>query len=94
VIPADAHLTPRPSALPAWDSLKPDDKKVAARMMEVYAAQLAHSDYQIGRVIDELRRTGQLDNTLVIFIEGDNGGGGAGDESGDRRAGGRGRSIR
>lgn len=74
MIPPDAELTPRPSQIPAWDSLTPDEKKVASRMMEAYAAALAYSDSQIGRVIEELRRTGQLDNTLVLFVQGDNGG--------------------
>jgi arylsulfatase A-like enzyme len=73
VIPADAALTPRPPEIPAWDSLSPDQKKVAARLMEVYAAALAHADYQIGRVIGELRAEGKLDNTIVIYIQGDNG---------------------
>ena len=73
VIPADAELTPRPPEIPAWDSLSPDQKKVAAHLMEVYAAALAHADYQIGRVIGELRAEGKLDNTIVIYIQGDNG---------------------
>lgn len=74
IIPADAQLTPRPPEIPAWDSLSPDAKAVAARLMEVFAAVNAYADYQIGRVIDELRKEGKLDNTMVIFIEGDNGG--------------------
>ena len=74
VIPPDAELTPRPSQIPAWDSLTPDEKKVASRMMEAYAAALAYCDNQIGRVIEELRQTGELDNTLVLFVQGDNGG--------------------
>ena len=73
IIPADAKLTPRPSFLPAWSSLSADQKRLYARMMEAYAASLAHSDYQIGRVIESLRASGQLDNTLIVFIEGDNG---------------------
>ncbi|WP_188773335.1 arylsulfatase, partial [Novosphingobium endophyticum] len=73
VIPPDAELTPRPSQIPAWDSLTSDEKKVASRTMEAYAAALAFSDHQIGRVIEELRQTGQLDNTLVLFVQGDNG---------------------
>jgi len=73
VIPANAVLTPRPAGLPAWASLGAEDKRVAARMMEIYAAQLSYADAQIGRIIEDLRRTGQLDNTLVIFIQGDNG---------------------
>jgi len=78
IIPANAVLTPRPAGLPAWSSLTPDEQRVAAHMMEVAAAQLAQCDYQIGRVIDWLKKSGQFDNTLVIFIQGDNG---ASDES-------------
>ncbi|HUK02434.1 MAG TPA: arylsulfatase [Steroidobacteraceae bacterium] len=74
VIPKDAVLTPRPASLPAWDSLSATQKRVYARMMEVAAGQLAHADYQIGRIVDSLRKSGELDNTLVIYIQGDNGG--------------------
>jgi len=73
VIPANAALTDRPAEIPAWDSLDPATKKVEARSMEVAAAMLAYQDAQIGRLIDELDRMGILDNTLVLFIEGDNG---------------------
>lgn len=73
IIPKNAVLTPRPAGLPAWSSLTPAQKHVYARMMEVAAGQLAHVDYQIGRVIEALRQSGQLDNTLVIYIQGDNG---------------------
>ena len=73
VVPAGTQLTPRPKEIPAWDSLTADQKKLFARMMEVYAGFLAHTDYQIGRVIDEVERQGELDNTLIIFIQGDNG---------------------
>src|SRR3546814_15729669 len=74
VIPANADLTPRPKAIPAWDSLSAPQQRLYARMMEVYAGSLAYADNQIGRVIAELRKTGQLDNTLVVYIQGDNGG--------------------
>ena len=73
LIPMDSVLTPRPDSLPAWDSLDAAHKKVAARLMEAFAATVAYSDYQTGRVIQNLRDRGQLDNTMVIFIEGDNG---------------------
>ena len=73
VIPADTVLTPRPPEIPAWDSLDSDRKKVAARLMEVFAGFMAQADYEIGRVIDTFRRAGQIDNTLVIYIAGDNG---------------------
>jgi len=78
VVPADTVLTPRPKDISACDSLNADQKKVYARMMEVYAAAVAQSDYEIGRVIDSLEESGQLDNTLVIYIEGDNGASGEG----------------
>lgn len=78
VIPADAKLTPRPSRLPAWDSLTQDQRRLAARFMEVYAAQLSYCDEQIGRIIQNLRDTGQFDNTLIIYIQGDNGAAGEG----------------
>jgi arylsulfatase A-like enzyme len=82
VIPANAELTPRPKDLAAWDSLSPAEKAVYARYMEVYAAMMAYEDAQIGRIFDELRRMGQFDNTLVVFIEGDNGGSGEGGPQG------------
>lgn len=73
LIPKDSALSPRPDSLPSWDSLDAEHKKVAARLMEAFAATVAYSDYQTGRVIQALRDNGQLDNTMVIFIEGDNG---------------------
>ncbi|CAM2998717.1 arylsulfatase [Prescottella defluvii] len=73
VVPPGTELTPRPDQIDAWDELSPEHKVVAARMMEVYAATLAYADAQIGRVLDELDRIGELDNTLVIYIQGDNG---------------------
>src|ERR1700722_8983903 len=72
-VPADTVLTPRPAQIPAWDSLNDDQRKVYARMMEVYAAAVAQSDYEIGRLLDSLQQSGQLDNPLVFYIEGDNG---------------------
>lgn len=73
VVPKNTDLTARPAAIPAWDSLTPDQQKVYARMMEVYAAMVAYEDAQFGRLLAELDRTGQRDNTLILFIEGDNG---------------------
>jgi arylsulfatase A-like enzyme len=78
VVPADTVLTPRPKDVPGWNTLSADEKKVYARMMEVYAAAVAQSDHEIGRVLDSLEQSGQLDNTLVIYIEGDNGASGEG----------------
>jgi len=73
IVPADTKLTPRPAEIPAWDSLSPDQKKVAARLMEVYAAFTAQNDHEVGRVIDAIAATGQLDNTLIVYVAGDNG---------------------
>src|SRR6478735_8428752 len=74
VIPADAKLTPWPKdLLPEWDTLNADQKKMYARQAEVYAAYLAYTDHEIGRVIDAVEKMGRLDNTLVIYISGDNG---------------------
>jgi len=73
VIPADTVLTPRPAELPAWGTLDADQKRVAARLMEVFAGFMAQADHEIGRVLEAFRETGQLDNTLVVYIAGDNG---------------------
>jgi arylsulfatase len=78
IIPADAKLTPRPKELPAWNSLSPEQRRLSARLMEAYAGSLAFADAQIGRVIDHLRATGQLENTMIVYIQGDNGGSGEG----------------
>jgi arylsulfatase len=78
IVPGNAKLTSRPKEIPAWDSLDAEHKKVYARMMEVYAAALSHADHQIGRVIDALEEMGKLENTLVIYIQGDNGASGEG----------------
>jgi arylsulfatase A-like enzyme len=73
VVPPNTKLTRRPDQIPAWDSLSADQKRVYARMMEVYAGALSYADNQIGRLLDAIQQSGQLDNTLVIFIQGDNG---------------------
>ncbi len=73
VIPAGTKLTPRPAEIPAWDSQSPEAKKVYTRLMENYAAYMAYTDYQVGRLIDSLRDSGELDNTLVMYVVGDNG---------------------
>jgi arylsulfatase len=73
VVPANAKLTPRPAGLPAWDSLNADQKRLYARMMEVFAGYGAHVDYEVGRVLDAVTKLPDADNTLVIYIVGDNG---------------------
>ncbi|MFV0344641.1 MAG: sulfatase-like hydrolase/transferase [Bacteroidales bacterium] len=79
---AGTKLSPRPDAIPAWDDLGKEHQEVFSRMMEVYVAALAHCDYQINRVLDAIEETGRLDNTLVIYIQGDNGPSGEGGEQG------------
>ena len=73
VIPSDAVNTPRPASIPAWESLNVEEKAVAARLMEVFAAQLAFFDNQFGRITQELKDSGEWENTLIIYIDGDNG---------------------
>jgi arylsulfatase len=73
VIPAGTELTPRPTELPAWDAQSPEAKKVYRRLMENYAGFMAHTDHHIGRLIDSLEASGELDNTMVLYIVGDNG---------------------
>ncbi len=73
VIPRGTKLTPRPDALPAWDSLTPDQKRFASRQMEAYAAFLEHTDMQVGRLVKELKDRREFDNTLFIYVVGDNG---------------------
>ncbi len=74
VIPPDAKLTPWPKdMLKEWDTLSADEKKMFIRQVDVFAAYVAYSDHEIGRVIQAVEDMGKLDNTLIIFISGDNG---------------------
>ena len=74
VIPQDAKLTPWPDdLLKQWDTLSADEKKLFIRQVDVFAAYLAYTDHEIGRVIQEVEDMGKLDNTLIIYIAGDNG---------------------
>ena len=73
VIPPDTVLTPRPDALPAWDSLSDSEKQLYARQMEVYAGFQENADWNVGRLLDAVEEMDELDNTLVIYIFGDNG---------------------
>lgn len=72
IIPENTVLNPRNEYVPAWDDLSPDEKKVSARYMEAFAGMLTHVDEQIGRVVDYLKKIGQLDNTVIVLIS-DNG---------------------
>jgi arylsulfatase len=73
VVPAGTKLTLRPKEIPAWDSLSADQHRLYSHMMEVYAGCLAYCDSNIGRVIQAVEDTGELDNTIIIYIQGDNG---------------------
>ncbi len=73
VIPANTKLTPRPDAVPAWNSLSPEQRSLYARMMEVYAGFVAHSDYEVGRVLAAIEELGLADDTLVLWVWSDNG---------------------
>jgi arylsulfatase A-like enzyme len=73
VIPANAKLTDWPDSLPKWETLSADEKKLFARQAEVFAAYTAYTDHEIGRVIQQVQDMGKLDNTLIIYIVGDNG---------------------
>jgi arylsulfatase A-like enzyme len=73
VIPSNTELTPWPDLLPKWDTLNPTQKKVYAHQAEIFGAYAAYTDHEIGRVIQAVEDLGKLDNTLIIYIEGDNG---------------------
>ncbi len=72
LLPAGTELSERPSWVPAWDSLSAEERQLYARMMEVYAGFLTHTDAQVGRVLDFIARLGELDNTIVLIMS-DNG---------------------
>jgi arylsulfatase len=72
VLPEGAKLSRHDPDVPQWDSLTTDGRRLAARMMEVFAGFLSHTDYHIGRILDFLKDTGQLDNTLIMLVS-DNG---------------------
>ncbi len=78
VIPGNTLLTARPEELPAWESLDADERRVAERLMETFAGFLAHTDAQVGRLVDQLKASGEFDNTLFVYIVGDNGSSGEG----------------
>jgi arylsulfatase A-like enzyme len=73
VIPAGAELTPRNAAFPAWSGLPDNLKTFYARQMEVYSGFSENADYNVGRVIDAIEGLGEIDNTLIVWIWGDNG---------------------
>ena len=72
IIPEQTQLSPRPEGMPAWEELSANQKKSYARAMEVFAAQLTHTDREFGRILDYLEKHGELENTLVVVVS-DNG---------------------
>lgn len=73
IIPANSKLSARPKEIPAWDSFDDKSKRLFARQMETFAGFAEHTDYEIGRLISYLDEIGVLDNTIVVYIAGDNG---------------------
>ena len=73
VVPAGTKLAPKPAAIKDWDTLSADEKKLFTRQMEVFAGFAEYTDTEIGRLVDAIGDLGQLDNTLVFYIVGDNG---------------------
>lgn len=78
IIPEGSKLTPRPQQIPSWDSQPEAHRKLFARQAENYADFLEHTDFEVGRVVDAINALGELDNTLIIYIIGDNGSSGEG----------------
>jgi arylsulfatase A-like enzyme len=73
VVPQGTKLAPKPDAIKDWDKLSDDEKKLFARQMEIFAGFGEHTDTEIGRLIQAVGQTGQMDNTLIFYIIGDNG---------------------
>src|SRR4029453_10934466 len=72
IMPADTELSRHDPDVPEWDSLSPDARRLASRLMEVFAGFLSHTDHHIGRLLDFLKETGEFDNTLIMLVS-DNG---------------------
>jgi len=73
VVPEGTKLAPKPEAIPPWESLTADQKKLFARQAEVFAGYLDMTDHEVGRLVDAVEESGQADNTMIIFVYGDNG---------------------
>ncbi|MGB5160984.1 MAG: sulfatase-like hydrolase/transferase, partial [Thermoanaerobaculia bacterium] len=73
IVPEGTQLAPKPEAIPDWDTLSADEKKLFTHQVEVFAAYVEMTDHEIGRVVQAVEETGQLDNTLIFFVYGDNG---------------------
>ena len=73
IVPEGTKLAPKPEAIPEWESLSADQKRLYTKQVEVFAAYIDMMDYEIGRLIDAVDQIGQTENTMVIFVYGDNG---------------------
>ncbi len=73
LVPKGTRLAPKPEAIPDWNTLSADEKRLFTRQFEVFAAFLEMTDHEVGRLIDAVAETGQLDNTLIFYVAGDNG---------------------
>ncbi|KAA5542709.1 sulfatase-like hydrolase/transferase [Roseiconus nitratireducens] len=73
IVPENTKLTPRPNEIDAWDSLSNDAKRLYARHQEVFAGFLAHTDYHVGRLIEAVRALPDAENTMIVYVAGDNG---------------------
>ena len=73
IVPEGTKLTEKPTAIPAWDDLTDDEKMLFKHQVAVFAGYIEMVDFEIGRVVDAVEETGQLDNTLIFFVYGDNG---------------------
>jgi arylsulfatase len=73
IVPPDTQLAPRPEAYPAWDTLNDAEKRLYIRQMEVFAGYSENADWNVGRLLDAVEVMGEMDNTLIIYIWGDNG---------------------
>ena len=82
IIPRNTKLTKKESTLPDWDKMSAQQKSIFSRQAEVFAAFTEYSDYQVGRLVDAIDDLGELDNTLVVYISGDNGTSAEGNASG------------
>jgi len=82
VVPAGTKLAPKPQAIKDWNKLSTDEKRLFTHQAEVFAAYLDYTDHEIGRMLKAVEETGQLDNTLIFYLAGDNGTSGEGGENG------------
>jgi arylsulfatase A-like enzyme len=85
IVPESTELAPWAEGVPHWDELTPAARRVAARLMETYAGFAEHADHQVGRLVDAIDDLGVLDNTLVLYLLGDNGASGEGGVEGTIR---------